>query len=441
MEPTVIIHGWSDTSKSFRELAEIISQHYKTPPIIIRLADWISMHDDVSYNDISSAMQRAWQAYNLPITPYSVNIVVHSTGALITRDWMTTYYKPESVPIKRLVMLAPANFGSPLAHKGNSFIGRAIKGWNQPNFQTGNKILKGLELGSPYTFQLANRDLFDKSNRWFGKDRILCTILVGNTGYSGVSSIANEDGSDGTVRISTANLNAAKLTLELDEQQNVITSELERVNGSIAFAIVDDKNHSTIVPQKNSNAELKNLVIEALSVGDNTFSNTGTEFQWQTKLDGITSASTKSNICFQNTVTYLHDNSGEDVQDYFVEFYRRASSDKRFERQLYERFIESVHPYKYNSAFRSIYLNMDEFEKIKSEFSVNNLYVSLTANPLYTPPKLPVGYSTVASNATGGLQISQENLGAFFKPHRTLLVDIKINRIVNDQVFKLSSFV
>ena len=36
---------------------------------------------------------------------------------------------------------------------------------------------------------------------------MLCTVLVGNTGYCSIRSIVNEDGSDGTVRVSTGNVN------------------------------------------------------------------------------------------------------------------------------------------------------------------------------------------------------------------------------------------
>jgi hypothetical protein len=210
----VIIHGWSDNSKSFAKMTAFIEQNLPQPSRSIHLGDWISLRDEISYADLVFALQRAWTACGLPTTPRSVNVVVHSTGALVVRDWMTRNFTPESAPIKRFLMLAPANFGSPLAHKGRSFIGRALKGWGQPNLETGNTILKGLELGSPYTFALANRDLFDGERRWYGEGRILATVLVGGSGFDSVEAIANEAGSDGTVRISTANLNAVKHELE-----------------------------------------------------------------------------------------------------------------------------------------------------------------------------------------------------------------------------------
>jgi len=436
-EPTVIIHGWSDDSSSFNNLASFIKQKLNTPPIIIRLADWISMQDDVTYPDLVVAMQRAWVASGLPTGLRSVNVVVHSTGALVTRDWMTKYFTPESVPIKRLLMLAPANFGSPLAHKGRSFIGRVIKGWGEPSFQTGTQILKGLELGSPYTFNLAERDLFNDQARWYGRDRILGTVLVGNTGYSGVAAIANEDGSDGTVRISTANLNAAKLEIVLDENQQAKSIKWKHVNGSIAFGILDKENHSTIAfkdrgPRNNKTGD---LILGALTVSDGDFSETGMQFSWQTKIDNTDPSVGQRSDRLQNTVTYLRDNLNQDVEDYFVEFYRTGETDENFEKELYERFISSVHPYEDNTAYRSIYLDMNEFDKIKNELGINKLFISLTAHPLYRPPAYPVGYVSLAENQTGGLQLSAEQLPEFFTAHRTLLVDITINRVVDESVF------
>ncbi len=148
----VIVHGWSDDSKSFRRLAEQLEAWFGSAPTQIRLADWISLQDDVTYADLAAALDRAWTAQGLSRAPRTVDVVVHSTGALVLRDWLTRHFDPASAPVKRFLMLAPANFGSPLAHKGRSFIGRVLKGWNRFVGQTGTQVLKGLELGSPYSW-------------------------------------------------------------------------------------------------------------------------------------------------------------------------------------------------------------------------------------------------------------------------------------------------
>ncbi len=56
-------------------------------------------------------------------------------------------------------MLAPANFGSALAHKGRSMLGRVFKGW-KTGFETGEEMLYALELASPFQWDLAQADLF-----------------------------------------------------------------------------------------------------------------------------------------------------------------------------------------------------------------------------------------------------------------------------------------
>ena len=165
----------------------------------ISLADYISMEDEVRFDDIVTAMQAAWDRHGLPTETGSVDAIAHSTGALVIRDWLQRNYEPERAPIKHLLMLAPANFGSPLAHKGRSFIARVYKGFiaTRPKgeaFETGTEILKGLELASPYTWGLANRDRFGPDGTMYQPGNVLCTVLVGNTGYRGISSIANEDG-------------------------------------------------------------------------------------------------------------------------------------------------------------------------------------------------------------------------------------------------------
>jgi hypothetical protein len=255
--PLVIVHGWSDISKSFERLAKMLEERLSTSVSIISLGDYLSMEDEVRFDDLSTAMERAWRDHRLPVGKGAVDAVVHSTGGLVIRDWLTRHYKPARAPIRNLVMLAPANFGSPLAHKGRSFMGRVFKGFiaKKPegsSFQTGTHILKGLELASPYSWDLAMRDRFGKGGEMYRPGNVLCTVLVGNTGYSGISALANEDGSDGTVRLSTANMNCVRIHAAFPahpENENVghdVDYTFEPSTGSTAFGVMDGFNHGTI---------------------------------------------------------------------------------------------------------------------------------------------------------------------------------------------------
>ncbi len=116
--PVVMIHGWSATSEGLERLATFVRAQLNTQISVIRLADYVSMEDEVRFDDVVSAMNRAWDAEGLPRTKGGVDALVHSTGGPVVRDWLDRNFGPDESPIMHLVMLAPANFGSPLAHKG-----------------------------------------------------------------------------------------------------------------------------------------------------------------------------------------------------------------------------------------------------------------------------------------------------------------------------------
>jgi pimeloyl-ACP methyl ester carboxylesterase len=439
--PIVLIHGWSDSSRSFKRLQQTLRSQLGVDTHVISLADWISMHDDVSYPDLGRAMEAAWRKYGLPTAPRAVDLIVHSTGALVTREWMTAFYAPTTVPVHRLLMLAPANFGSQLAHKGQAFIGRVVKGWKN-GFRTGEKILRGLELASPYTWQLAERDLFG-AERWYGRDRILATVLIGNSGYSGISSIANEAGSDGTVRLSTGNLLAAELTLDLSDPTATPTVASRTANAAVAFGVLDRENHSTIALKDTgpANPATTELILAALQVQDADYpAADGAAFAWQARLDARAWPAASSNRQFQNTVVHLCDDLGHDVGDFFFEFYREPEKkDARFESRFYREVVTKVHPYERNIAYRSLYLDIDALKKLQAEMPMDPLYISVAAAPEYAPPRTPVGYRSLRSAEIGQLSIPAARMTAFFAPHRTLFVRIRIARAVAESVFQIHS--
>lgn len=436
----VIVHGWSDDGSSFRKLASEIAKWSQRPPIQINIADWISLQDNITYADIAVAMQRAWLKLKLPTDPRSVDVVTHSTGALVVRDWMTRFYQNDTVPILHFLMLAPANFGSPLAHKGRSFLGRAIKGWGKFKGQTGTEILKGLELGSPYTTELAKKDLFSKDT-WYGAGKILATVLVGNVGYDGVQAIANEDGGDGTVRISTANLNCALLQLSLNSEQQVENEgwKLTESKGDIAFGIIDHENHSTIALKDGGakNPNTLTLIKRALTVNDQEFPENNSKFSWQDEIHAFDPFVEDRSPRYLNLVAHASDNLGHDITDYFLEMYRKTNTDRKFEKEIYEDVFSTVHAYDGNSAYRSLYISIKDLTAIIGKYTVDTLYLSISAEPVFEPPRMPVGYTSIDAATTDGLPIAGNEVEKFFKAHRTLIAEVVLKRQVDDAVFKL----
>src|SRR6202008_4567758 len=140
--------------------------------------------------------------------------VVHSTGMLVIRAWLTTYAARKS-RLKHLIALAPATWGSPLAHKGRSWLGSLFKGSKDPRspdfLEAGNEVLHGLELGSQFTWDLAHLDLFGEDT-FYGKTKSTPYVLLfcGDQPYRGIRELVSEPGTDGTVRLAGCSLNSRK---------------------------------------------------------------------------------------------------------------------------------------------------------------------------------------------------------------------------------------
>ena len=229
MLPVVILHGWSDNSDSFVPLASWLKEQGFNVTNIY-LGDYLSMNDEITLYDLGSAFQKALKDKQIPLTRYSFDLVVHSTGGLVAREFLRQVCPGDAsaTPVKRLCMMAPANFGSPLAKLGKSVWGRFSKGWDWDHLgQTGEEILNALELASPYSWALAQEDLFNEQFKVFDPANTMATVLVGTTAYTGIRSVMHEDGSDGTVRVSTANLNAHDLKRDAAADRNFLFCHID----------------------------------------------------------------------------------------------------------------------------------------------------------------------------------------------------------------------
>lgn len=448
----VILHGWSDTFKSFEPLKSLLEASLPGQEIsIVSLADYISMEDEVRFDDIASAMETAWDIHNLPKDKGSVDAIVHSTGGLVIRDWLQRYYEPGNAPIKRLVMLAPANFGSPLAHKGRSFLGRVWKGFftKQPEgepFETGTHILKGLELASPYTWQLAERDRFGDGGAMYQPGNVLCTVLVGNIGYGGIRAIANEGGSDGTVRISTANMECVRIHARFpanpDETGHDVNYFMEASSGTTAFGVMDGHDHSSVKlshvhPPALSDKDgvMLSNILKALTIEDEQFP------EWRDRLveDNAallseTELDSSEKHGFQNTVVRVEDQYGVGVDDYILEFYEKDDDKGIVAETFHTSAIQGVHKYSDDASYRSVYVDCTRLRETIDKVG-EFLSVSVTASP-EIGERTPVGFKTLADEDIGGIRIRHEDIDKFFVPHRTALVTLQLTRQQTEKTFR-----
>lgn len=401
----------------------------------------MSLNDDVTYTDLGEALQLAWRRLDHHDRPRSYDIAVHSTGALVVRDWMTRRYIPATVPIKHFLQLAPANFGSPLAHKGRSILGRIVKGGISNRFQTGTHLLKGLELAAPYTWQLAQRHLFFEES-WYGPGRILASVFVGLKTYSGLAGAFASDGSDGTVRVSTANLRATHITLDMRAPFSVTVQEAP---STISMLPVDRFDHSSIVT-----SEIPSLLEHfsaSLSTDDDDWTNwcEQSEIQHREIIQTQHASRDEHRHAYQNTVMRVRDECGQLVPDYLLEV-ELADSDTGFFSQFFQSdAIRDVHVNKANSSYRSLFVDVSEWKKRidKADEAVKFI---VTASPEYRARE-PLG------NARGPADKSQFSVGfepksfigqqgeldRYFAPNRTALIDVVLPRRIGPQIVWINS--
>lgn len=247
----VLVHGWSADASSLYTVRDFLvaNGHDVTD---VMLSQYISMEDDVRVEDVSKRMASVLDDIASRIPEF--DMIVHSTGGLVARDWLTRPREdPWTCPVKRLLMLAPANFGSRLAATGKSFVGRVIKGWDNW-LETGQEMLNALELASDYQWRLAQRDLLSADGPApspYGPGKIYPFVIVGSRGHtSGLEQITNEDGSDGVVRPCAANLNVAGITVDFSTSEanpDVRPWAPRQGAENIPFAILPDRNHGTIL--------------------------------------------------------------------------------------------------------------------------------------------------------------------------------------------------
>lgn len=439
----VILHGWSDSAGSFRSLARsLVGAGLKDEIAEIHLGDWLSLDDEVTFDDLSEAMMRAWSARGLPTAPRSVDLIVHSTGALVVRDWQLRFFAPETTPVHRLLMLAPANYGSPLAHAGRSLFGRAVKGWQGSRlFETGARLLRGLELASSYTAALAERDWFG-DQRWYGPGRVLCTVLTGNSGYTGIRALANKPGADGAVRVASANLAAARLEVDFSTEPNRPTYRYSLENrNQVAFGLIDGEDHSSLCLKDGGPRSERTLpaMLRALRLADDELQS------WITELAAANAEITERRATgrsahhygYQDTVFQVHDQYGNAVSDYVIEFFVNADfgrRGKRMTRDFIEQVIENVHVFKGDSSRRSFLINCRTLDRLLDRPD-DQLFISITATPDIRRRK--VGFRTYTDADIGDLALTREQVFTLFQAHRTLFVDLVLKREQRDEIFEL----
>lgn len=203
--PVLLIHGYSDRGHSFARWRAILEAHGRDVATI-HVGNYVTLSNEVTLQDISEGFDRALRDTPGLAGEEPFDAVVHSTGMLVVRTWLTAPAagRDRAKRLKRLIGLAPASFGSPLAHKGRSWLGSVFKGSRAPGpdfLEAGDEVLHALEMGSEFTWNLAHRDLIGENALYdLTPDTPYVFVLCGSEGYGGLKRLVNRAGSDGTIR-------------------------------------------------------------------------------------------------------------------------------------------------------------------------------------------------------------------------------------------------
>jgi pimeloyl-ACP methyl ester carboxylesterase len=464
----VIVHGWSDRSESFEPLAAFLKANgFDAVPVW--LGDYPSREDDVRIEDVARRMDAVIRHYmaNGRLSR-SFDMIVHSTGGLVARQWVSAFYPDGHCPMKRLVMLAPANFGSVLAHKGRSFIGRIVKGFDNW-FETGRETLNALELASPFQHDLAWRDLFapaDGAASPYGPGRVMPFVIAGTHPFPAFfMRVVNEDGGDGTVRAPAANLNACGMTIDFSasETRPVVTHWKQR-HGDMKFplAVVPDRSHSSVYNPDNPDVEytpphpdwaLSALILRALAceggdeyariaedwlaLNEDTRALAGDEGERERRFGDDKDADYFHQ--YLQIVACVVDDFGVPVDDYFLEFFAVDNESEEDATLFHSEILEHVHTNRGTPSRRCLYIDrtdlMDTFYPSIDNRRSRVLRLSISADP----PGPHVRYfASTAKGAAGNAVIhAEDEERRWLKRNATHFIRIVIPRHQGDGVFTL----
>ncbi len=477
--PLVLIHGYSATGLDFGPLCAKLQQN-GIPAIDLNIGNYVSLNNEITIKDIAEGLDRAYRNNPRLKDGQDFDAIVHSTGMLVIRSWLTNYgaavgNNNRLRRLKHLIGLAPATWGSPQAHKGRTWLGALVKGNRQPGpdfMNAGDEVLDGLELGSRFTWDLAHSDLLG-ADPYYGKgiDTPFVCVFIGNTPYTGLSSVANDPGTDGTVRWAGCGLNTRKISIDLTRTPigNARVSITPWANDRLDVPIiaVDGRNHATLISDPEPN--MVKLVVDFLRVGDDgaeTYDDwlqrasaygesgkakmlvdpgknaAGIGGEFQTFFNHLGHLAERPIEGWQQFIVHTRDERGDPVTDYLIDVLTQVGG----EWVEFEEMYTAVHAYTTDPSFRCFHIRLPE--------GISGGHVPLRIRVHASTGTALMAYQGYGSNDDGTRMTADAqpveldlgglgNAGAsLFYPFTTTLVEIVLNREPSplDQVSEIFKF-
>lgn len=389
--PIVLIHGYSAGGLDFTPLCKKLTAK-DIPTVDLNIGNYVSLNNEITIKDIAEGFDRALRNNPRLDQNQEFDAIVHSTGMLVIRSWLTNYgadvgNNDRLKRLKHLIGLAPATWGSPQAHKGRTWIGALVKGNKEPGpdfLNAGDEVLDGLELGSRFTWDLAHLDLLGAAPYYdAGPTTPYVCVFIGNTPYTGISSIANDPGTDGTVRWAGCGLNTRKISIDLTRtpigddgkptSRVSISSWVGRVD--IPMIAVEGKNHATLISDPDD--DMVQRILSFLNVKDLSSYEAwlkdakghaeralarmlvnpgkgaaGLEGEFKTFFGHLFHESDEPMDGWQQFVVRARDERGDPVTDYLIDVLRQ-DGDKWVE---FTEMYTDVHAYGADESFRCFHI-------------------------------------------------------------------------------------
>jgi hypothetical protein len=463
--PILLIHGYSADGLDFKPLCDKLTAK-DIPAIDLNIGNYVSLNNEINIKDIAEGLDRALRNNTRLNQNQEFDAIVHSTGMLVIRSWLTNYgaavgNNERLKRLKHLIGLAPATWGSPQAHKGRTWIGALVKGDKEPGpdfLNAGDEVLDGLELGSRFSWNLAHLDLLGQTPYYdAGPTTPYVCVFIGNTPYTGISSIANDPGTDGTVRWAGCGLNTRKISIDLTRtpvgedgkptSRVSMTPWVGRVD--IPMLAVDGKNHATLISDPDD--DMVQRILSFLNITDGPGydawlkdakthaepamakmlvnpgkGGAGIEGEFKSFFGHLFHNSGEAMDGWQQFVVHMRDERGDPVPDYLIDVFRQEDGKWVDFTEMYT----DVHAYGADESFRCFHIRLP---KGIAQGSVP-LQIRVTAST-GTALMAYQGYGSdddakTMTATTKPVIIQVNGLGdaSLFYPFTTTLVEVILNR-------------
>lgn len=137
---------------------------------------------------------------------------------------------------------------------------------------------------------------------------------------------------------------------------------------------------------------------------------------------------------YLHIVFRVHDQYGDPIPDYFIEFYQDEDDDQdNVMEKIHSEILESVKVNSLDASYRSFLFDLTDMRAALEENPSLKVDMSIVAADLSED----VGYRNPPDVGTAGIRVFDAERQDFFLPNQPLLIDVTLYRDASPNVFKI----